>query len=99
MQQIIQGIYPDDAQNKYSDWWKYLTFQRKEISLCFFNSKIMYIKQGIIKGYFLPDVEIKDCNLITDGRNFYINVKNDIRISKNTRKLIVGKEDNYRTFF
>ena len=51
----------------------------------------MYIKQGIIKGYFLPDVEIKDCNLITDGRNFYINVKNDIRISKNTRKLIVGK--------
>ena len=47
-------------------------------------------------GYFLLIVEIKDYNVVTDGRNFFDqSVKNVMRTCKNTRKVTIGQRSNY----
>ena len=38
------------------------------------------------KQYFLPTVEIKDCNVMTDGKNFF-----DERVKNNLEHMIVFK--------
>ena len=49
-------------------------------------------------GYFLLKVEIKHCNIIIDGRNFFDQlVKNDRRTYGNNPKLTTGQGDDYTT--
>ena len=49
-------------------------------------------------GYFLPKVEIKDCNVKIDGRNFFDQPMNDdIKTYENIRKIATGQGDDYRT--
>ena len=44
-------------------------------------------------GYFLPKLEIKDCNVMIDGQNFFNQpAKNDLRTYDNTQKLKLVKE-------
>ena len=49
-------------------------------------------------GYFLPKVEINDCNVKIDGRNFFDQPMNDdIKTYENIRKIATGQGDDYRT--
>ena len=48
--------------------------------------------------YFLSTIEIKDCNVMTDRKNFSNQpVKNDIRPYDNIRKIAIGQGDDYTT--
>ena len=50
------------------------------------------------KIYYLPNVEIKDYNVIIDGKNFFDQpVKNDKITYDNTRKIATGQGDDYTT--
>ena len=45
--------------------------------------------------YFLPSVEIKDCNVMTDGKNIDQPVKNDLITYKDIQKIATGQGDDY----
>ena len=46
--------------------------------------------------YFLPRIDIKDYNILIDGRNFYDqNINDKIKVYDETRKVGLGKGDNY----
>ena len=48
--------------------------------------------------YYLPTVEIKDYNVLIDGQNFFDQpVKNNLKIYDNLRKIVTGKEHDYKT--
>ena len=48
--------------------------------------------------YFLPNVEIKDYNVMIDGRKFFDQpVKNDLRTFDNIQKIAIGQGDDYTT--
>ena len=48
--------------------------------------------------YCIPNVEIKDCNVVIDGKNFFDQpVKNDKVTYKNIRKLAIAHGDDYTT--
>ena len=48
--------------------------------------------------FYLPNVEIKDYNIMTDGRNFFDQPINSINnIHENIRKIATGKGDDYTT--
>ena len=50
------------------------------------------------KRYYIPNVEIKDYNVMIDGKNFFDQpVKNDKVTYKNTRKIAIGHGDDYTT--
>ena len=50
------------------------------------------------KGYYLPNVEIKDYNVMIDGKNFFDQpVKNNKVTHENIRKIATGQGDNYTT--
>ena len=49
-------------------------------------------------GYFLPAVDIKDCNVMIGRRIFFDQLtKNNIRTYKNISKFTIGQGDHYRT--
>ena len=56
-------------------------------------------EQGISsKRYYLPNVEIKDYNVMTDGNDFFDQpVKNDKVTYENIRKIATGKGVDYTT--
>ena len=48
--------------------------------------------------YFLPNVEIKDYNVMIDGTKFFDqSVKNDLRTFDNIQKIAIGQGDDYTT--
>ena len=48
--------------------------------------------------YYLPKVEIKNCNVMVDGRNIFDQPINSInKTYENIRKIATGKGDDYRT--
>ena len=48
------------------------------------------------KGYYLPNVEIKDYNIMINGENFFDQPVKDNKVTcENIRKLATGKEDDY----
>ena len=48
--------------------------------------------------YYLPIVEIKDCNIMIDGRNFFDQPLNKMnKTYENIRKIATGKGDDYAT--
>ena len=50
------------------------------------------------KKYYIPNVEIKDYNVMTDGKNFFDEpVKNDKVTYENIRKITIGQGDDYTT--
>ena len=50
--------------------------------------------------YFLAKVELKDCNIKIDGRNFFDRpINNDIETYKNIRKSATGQGDYYKAGF
>ena len=50
------------------------------------------------KRYYIPNVEIKDYNVMIDGKNvFYQPVKNDKVTSEKIRKITIGQGDDYTT--
>ena len=50
------------------------------------------------KRYYIPNVEIKDYNVMIDGKNFFDHpVKNNKVTYKNVRKIAIGGGDNYTT--
>ena len=50
------------------------------------------------KRYYIPNVEIKDYNVMIDGKNFFDQpVKNDKVTYENTRKVATGQGDDYTT--
>ena len=50
--------------------------------------------------FYLPKVEIKDCNIIIDGRNFFDQLINNMnKTYENIRKIATGKGDDYTTDF
>ena len=47
------------------------------------------------KQYYLPTVEIKDYNVMIDGRNFFDQpIKNDLKTYDNIRKIATGQGDD-----
>ena len=50
------------------------------------------------KQYYLPTVEIKDYNVMIDGRNFFDQpIKNDLKTYNSIRKIVTGQGDDYTT--
>ena len=50
------------------------------------------------KRYYIPNVEIKDHNVMTDGKNFFDQpIKNDKATYENIRKIATGQGDDYTT--
>ena len=48
--------------------------------------------------HYLPTAEIKDYNIMADGRNFFDQpVKNNLRTYDNIEKIATGQEDDYTT--
>ena len=48
--------------------------------------------------YHLPTVQIKDYNVIIDGRNFFDQpIKNDLKTYDNIKKIVTGQGDDYAT--
>ena len=47
------------------------------------------------KGYYLPNVEIKHCNVMINGENFFDQpIKNNKVTYENIRKIATGQEDD-----
>ena len=49
------------------------------------------------KRYNLPNVKIKDDNVMIDGKNFDQPIKNDNITYENIWKIAIGQEDDYTT--
>ena len=50
------------------------------------------------KRYYIPNVEIKDYNVMIDGKNFFDQpIKNDKVTYENIRKIATGRRDDYTT--
>ena len=48
--------------------------------------------------YYLPKVEGKDYNVMTDGKNFFDQpINNDFKTNENIRKIATGQGDDYTT--
>ena len=50
------------------------------------------------KGYYLPDVEIKNYNVMINGENFFDQAIKDNKVAyENIRNIATGKGDDYAT--
>ena len=50
------------------------------------------------KRYYIPNVEIKDCNVVIDGKSFFDQpINNMIKTYENIRKITIGQGDDYTT--
>ena len=50
------------------------------------------------KRHYFPNVEIKDCNVMTDGKNVFDQpINNMIKTYENIRKITIGHGDDYTT--
>ena len=50
------------------------------------------------KRYYIPKIEMKDYDVIIDGRNFFYQpIKNDLKIYDNIRKIATGQGDDCTT--
>ena len=50
------------------------------------------------KGYYLPNVEIKDYNVMINRENFFDQLTNDNKVTyENIRKIATGQGDDYAT--
>ena len=90
--------------------WKVSTETQNQYLDCLINSGfqganrlfVLYFEGDIVRtGHrvnFLPNIEIKDCNGMTDGQNvFEMSVKNEIRTYASIQNIATGQADNYAT--
>ena len=50
------------------------------------------------KGYYLPNVEVKDYNIMFNGENFFDQLVKDNKVTyENIKKIATGKRDDYTT--
>ena len=57
-----------------------------------------YAQKTSSKRYYFPNVEIKDCNVMIDGKNLFDEaIKNNKATYENIRKSATGQEDDYTT--
>ena len=48
--------------------------------------------------YYLPRIDLKKCNVIIDGRNFYDNpIESNIEKYRELKKIMIGKGEDYTT--
>ena len=48
--------------------------------------------------YYLPRIDLKKCNVIIDGRNFYDDpIESDIEKYREFKKVMIGKGEDYTT--
>ena len=46
--------------------------------------------------YYVPNMDIKDYNVVIDGKNFFDHpIKNDLKTYDNIRKIATGQDDDY----
>ena len=58
----------------------------------------MMVKKVASNSIYLPTVEIKDYNVMIDGRNFFDQpIENDLKTYYNIRKIATGQGDDYTT--
>ena len=84
------------AQNRYLNYLINLSFQRvnRLFVLPFENEN----GRTSNSTYYVPNVEIKDYNIMIDGRNFFDQPINSMsRTYENIRKIATGKGENYTT--
>ena len=84
------------AQNRYLSYLISLSFQgvNRLFVLSFENEN----DRTSHSTYYLPKVEIKDYNVMIDGRNFFDQPINSItKTYKNIRGIAAGQGDNYTT--
>ena len=62
------------------------------------NDSANRVKRNSHTKYFLPRVDIKDYNVLIDGRNFYDqNISNNFKKCKELRKIMIGRGEDYTT--
>ena len=62
------------------------------------NSGINSVDRNGYTKYFLPRVDIKDYNILIDGRNFYDqNISDDFKKYEELRKVMTGRGEGYTT--
>ena len=62
------------------------------------NNDLNEVKRDSHRKYFLPRVDIKNYNVLIDGRNFYDqNINDELRKYDEVRKISSGKGDDYTT--
>ena len=53
-------------------------------------------KERSVKGYYLPNVELKDYNVMIDGKNFFNQPVKDNKVTyENNRKIATGQGVDY----
>ena len=63
-----------------------------------FNKDVNRIQRDSHRKYFLPRVDITNCNVLIDGRNLFDQPINDqIKKYDEIRKIATGKGDDYTT--
>ena len=91
-----ESIIKTFAQNRYLTSLIIPTFQRvNRLFVLFFENENDRTSHST---YYLPKVEIKDCNVMIDSRNFFdesINSKS--KTYENISKIATGKGDDYTT--
>ena len=93
---IYQFKLTKQTQNRYLDYLIDPSFQGvNRISVLSLENKN---DRNIHIGYFLPKVEIKDYNVVVDGRNFFHQaIKNDKITYDNIRQTAASQGDDYTT--
>ena len=86
----------NQAQSRYLDYLIDPSFQ--EVSRIFILSFKDGDGQESHKQYYLPTVEIKDYNVMINGRHFFNQpIKNDLKTYDNIRMISTGQSDDYTT--
>ena len=58
----------------------------------------MHHQKAVIENTFLPSLNIKDYNVLVDGRNFYDqNISDDFKKYEELRKVMSGRGEDYTT--
>ena len=56
------------------------------------------VKRDSQRKYFLPWIDIKDYNILIDGRNFYDqNISDEFKNYEELRKIMIGRGEDYTT--
>ena len=108
LQQLERGFKKTINWNKYQSKLTHLTINRnldflivksfQGVNRLFVSSFEDKRVRETYKQYFLPTVEIKDCNVAIDERNFFDQpVKNILRRYDNIRKITIDQGDDYTT--
>ena len=91
-----QAKVSTEGQNQYLNFLIDPSFQgvNRLFELSFENEG----NRKVYTGYYLPKVEIKDYNVMIDGKGFFDQpVKSDVRTCYNICKISIGQGDDYAT--